>query len=153
MLLVAVAAHLVEEFLWPGGFGPWYRRHYPDRAASLTPGFLVRINALLVVLAVIAGIQGVGPRGVALWLTLASISAANGFFHLLASVRTRTYSPGLVTGMLLYVPLAIYGFWYLLHNGQASAGTALLAGIAGPAYHLYSAAKHRRRSRGAAPTA
>ena len=153
MLLVAVAAHVVEEFVWPGGFGPWYRRQYPDRAASLTPGFLVRINALLVVLAAVAGVQGIGPRGVALWLTLASICAANGIFHLLATIRSRTYSPGLVTGMLLYVPLAIYGFSSLLRSGQATAGTAVVAGLVGPAYHVYSAAKHRRRSRNAAQSA
>ena len=149
LLPAAVVAHLIEEFVWPGGFGPWYRRTYPDRAASLTRGFLVRINALYLALAVFgaAWASGTAPRGVALWLTLAGIGAANGVFHLLAVIRTREYSPGVVTGMLLYVPLTVWGTTSFIRSGRASVGTATIAILAGPLYHVYSAWKHRRGSR------
>src|SRR4051794_39326088 len=39
--LLAVAAHLIEEFVWPGGFARWYRWYRPERAASVTTRFIV----------------------------------------------------------------------------------------------------------------
>ncbi|HMG12897.1 MAG TPA: hypothetical protein VK571_06970, partial [Gemmatimonadaceae bacterium] len=56
--LVAIGLHLIEEFAWPGGFAEWYRWYRPERAVSVTTGFLVRINALFVVMALIAGVKG-----------------------------------------------------------------------------------------------
>jgi hypothetical protein len=152
--LAAVALHLVEEFAWPGGFPDWYRRYRPERAASVTTAFLVWINAVLVVMALAAGLLGWTPYGIALWLVVASIGAANGAFHLWATRKMRRYSPGVVTGVLLYVPLALWGFWYFATSGMASTGTLLQALVIGPAYHLYAAWNHRRRAaRMAAPRA
>ena len=52
----------------------------------------------------------------------------------------------MVTGVLLYVPLAVWGFWYFATNGLATTGTLLQALAIGPAYHLYAAWNHRRRA-------
>ena len=121
--LVAVTLHLFEEFVWPGGFGNWYRSYRPERAASVTTTFLFLINALFVAMAVVPGVLGFRPYGVAIWLVVASIAAANGIFHLWASFRSRVYSPGVVTGCLVYE-----------------------AALIGPAFHIYSAWNHRRRA-------
>ena len=121
--LVAVTLHLLEEFVWPGGFGNWYRSYRPERAASVTTTFLFLINALFVAMAVVPGVLGFRPYGVAIWLVVASIAAANGIFHLWASFRSRVYSPGVVTGCLVYE-----------------------AALIGPAFHIYSAWNHRRRA-------
>jgi hypothetical protein len=144
--LCAVALHLVEEFAWPGGFGAWYRWYRPERAASVTTGFLVRINALFVVMALAAGLLGLRPYGVALWLVVASIAAANGVFHLWATLRRRRYTPGLVTGVLVYLPLAAWGFWYFASTRLAPVSVLIQALAIGPAYHLFSAWNHRRRA-------
>jgi hypothetical protein len=145
--LVAVALHLIEEFAWPGGFADWYRRYRPERARSVTPTFLFWINALLVAMALVAGALGPRPQGVAFWLVVASIGAANAIFHLWATWRRREYSPGVVTGLVVYLPLAVYGFAHFARSGQAAAGTLLQAALIGPAYHLFSAWNHRRRAR------
>ena len=145
--LGAVALHLVEEFAWPGGFADWYRRYRPEGARSVTTRFLFWINALLVAMALLVGVLGPRPQGVALWLVVASIGAANGEFHLWAAARTRAYSPGVVTGLVVYVPLAVYGFAHFARSGPASAGTMLQALLMGPAYHLFAAWNHRRRAR------
>lgn len=144
--LGAVTLHMIEEFVWPGGFGDWFRRYRPERARSVTTAFLFWINALLVAMALLVALLGEGRRGVAFWLVVASIGAANGVFHLWASYRSRSYSPGLVTGLVVYVPLALYGFAHFAGNGLASRGTMLEALLVGPAYHLYSAWNHRRRA-------
>ncbi len=145
--LGAVVLHLVEEFVWPGGFPEWYRRYRPERAASVTTGFLVRINVLFVVMALIPAAMGFRPYGVAFWLVVASIAAANGLFHLWAVVRTLRYSPGVVTGALLYLPLAAFGFIYFWRAGLASAPLMVQAALIGPAYNLYAAWNHRRRAK------
>ena len=145
--LGAVALHLIEEFAWPGRFAGWYRWYRPERAASVTTGFLVRINVLLVVMALIPGMMGFSPYGVAFWLVVASIAAANGAFHLWATIVTRRYSPGVVTGCIVYLPLAVFGFWYFWRRGLASPATVVQAALIGPAYNIYAVWNHRRRAR------
>lgn len=147
-----VALHLIEEFAWPGGFGDWYRAYAPEGAASVTAPYLVKINALFVAMTVVAGVLYPSRYGVAVWLVVASIAAANGVFHLAATIRSRTYSPGLITGLLLYIPLAAYGFTAFFAQGLASRSTMAQAALIGPAYHLYAAYRHRRRSAALRPT-
>ena len=45
--LCAASLHIFEEFVLPGGFAAWYRRYRPEIQKSITPRFLVIINALL----------------------------------------------------------------------------------------------------------
>jgi hypothetical protein len=144
--LFLVSLHLIEEFVWPGGFGEWYRRVYPERGASLTPRFLVWINILLVVMSLGAAVLRTSENGIRLWLIVASIAAANGVFHILATIRRREYSPGVVTGALLYLPFGILGYAWFLSNHLVRTDVALQLAIIGPAYHLFSAWNHRRRS-------
>jgi hypothetical protein len=92
-------------------------------------------------------LQGLGPRGSALWLTIAAVLVANAMFHVRATLRMREYSPGLVTSLSLYLPLGIYGYLYLVRSGQASVGTAVLAALLGGSYNWISAGMHRRRAR------
>jgi hypothetical protein len=145
--LGAVLLHLFEEFVWPGGFAEWYRWYRPERAASVTTGFLVWINVLFVAMALIPVVMGFRPYGVAFWLVVASIAAANGMFHLWAVLRTSRYSPGVVTGGVVYLPLAVFGFIYFWRTGLANLPTLLQAAIIGPAYNVYAAWNHRRRAK------
>ena len=160
--LGAVLLHLFEEFVWPGGFAEWYRWYRPERAASVTTRFLVWINALFVLMALIPVALGFRqrwttastrseppgtPYGAAFWLVVASIAAANGLFHVWAVLRTRRYSPGVVTGCIVYLPLAVFGFIYFWRTGLANLPTLLQAAIIGPAYNVYAAWNHRRRAK------
>ena len=144
--LAAVALHLVEEFVWPGGFADWYRAYRPARAVSVTTAFLWWINAVLVALAIAPVVLGATRQGIALWLVVASVGAANGAFHLWATLAWRRYSPGLVTGVLVYVPLALAGFWYAVTTRAVPPSALVQAIVAGPAYHVYAAWNHRRRA-------
>ena len=142
-----VMAHICEEFVFPGGFSEWYRRYRPDAAVSFTPRYAVGINALLVALCLVIPLQGIRREGAALWLTIAAVLFANVLFHLRAVLRTREYSPGVVTATLLYVPLAVYGYWVFVRSGRASVGTAICAAVLGGSYNFVSAWMHHRRAR------
>jgi len=144
--LLSVAAHLLEEFVWPGGFPEWYRRYRPERAASVTGSFLVTVNAILIGIAVLPPLLGPTPRGLAWWLIVVAVGAVNAAFHAWATVRMREYSPGVVSGVLLYLPLAGFGVWRFVVPGIVAPGTAVQAVIAGVGFHLWSSWAHRRRA-------
>jgi hypothetical protein len=142
--LLAITAHLIEEFVWPGGFARWYRAYPPGSTAVVTTRFLVVVNAVFVALAVVPVALGPSARAFGYWLVVAAIAGANGLFHVRASLRTRTYSPGVVTGVAFYIPLAVVGGAYLLRNGLVSPMTALQAVAISAAYSWWSASQHRR---------
>jgi hypothetical protein len=148
--LGAASLHIVEEFAWPGGFLAWDRSFRPAIGNSITPRFAIGINALLLAVCAAVAFAGPTPRGVATWLTVAAVLLSNVGFHVLGTIRTRRYSPGVVTAVLLYLPLGVIGFWWFLHADLASWSTALTALCVGGAYPLWSSLLHRSRSRGTA---
>jgi Protein of unknown function with HXXEE motif len=121
-----VALHIVEEFVWPGGFLEWYRGYRPELAASLTPRFAIVVNAILLTAACLLGVFGPSwSRGVSLWLVLGALLGGNAIFHLVGVLRISRYSPGVITGLLLYVPLCVFGYLHFLATGEASWSMAI----------------------------
>lgn len=149
--LAAASLHMFEEFVFPGHFQTWYRRYKPSITKSITTRFLVIINVLLLILCYDVGALGRSRFGVALWLCVMALLAANGIWHLRAAIKTHSYSPGVLTGSLVYVPLAVYGYVLLLRSGQASVLTAATAFAVGASYQLWSNLFHGLRARGHAP--
>lgn len=146
----AASIHVIEEFAFPGGFKAWWCAYKPDIAASVSNRFLIIINGILIAFSVIVALAVSAPgNGVAAWLTLAALLFSNAIFHIIGAIQTRRYSPGMISGIVLYIPLAIYGFVYFLRSGQASMGTALIALAIGGSYHFISFANHRRRAQAA----
>jgi hypothetical protein len=80
--LAAAGLHIAEEFIYPGGFAAWYRRYKSGTARSITTRFLVIINVLLLVACYDIAALGPQPFGVAAWLTMMALLAANGMWHL-----------------------------------------------------------------------
>src|SRR5262245_9943242 len=148
--LVAAIAHIFEEFAYPGGFAEWDRAYRPAYKASITPRLHLVMNGLLLFACVAVGAAGPTARGVAGWLTLAALLASNAVYHVVGAFKTHRYSPGMVTGLLLYVPMAIYGYVHFLRSHAASSGTAIAAAALGGSYHFWSALGHARRTRKAA---
>ena len=152
--LVAAVLHIVEEFVYPGGFAAWDRRYRPAIKKSITPRLHVIVNAALllgclqVALLGRAGDVEAQHVGTTAWLAISALLFSNAVFHVVGTLRARNYSPGVVTAVVLYVPLAVCGYWYFLGNRRVSLVTAALAAIAGGSYHLWAALLHRARARG-----
>jgi len=142
--LAAALAHIFEEFVWPGGFMIWYRRYRGPSASSITPRFLVIVNVILLAVCVDAALVTSTPFGVAYWIGVSAILASNGVWHLWAAVRGCAYSPGLITGLVLYVPLMVYGCHHFLKSGSVSLEGAIVALLIGGSYPLWSVMFHRR---------
>ena len=162
--LFAAILHITEEFVWPGGFGDWDRSYRPQIRQSITPRLHVIINFLLIALCMSVGLTGLGKAGVtfggmhlriaipsnyagASWIALAAFCYSQTLlFTFVGTVQTERYSPGLVTGILLYIPLAIFGCWHLVSGSQVSFGTALVAAALGGSYHLWAKMLHALRA-------
>jgi hypothetical protein len=140
--LAAACVHIFEEFAWPGGFMSWYRAYRGPAGSRITLRFLVLINAALLIGCWDAAAATDTPVSRAFWLAICALLAANGCWHLWAVARTHRYSPGVVTGALLYIPLAAYGFATSISSGRVSLGAAAISAVIGGSYPVWSAVFH-----------
>src|ERR1700691_5276986 len=140
--LAPACAHIFEEFAWPGGFMRWYREYRGPAASRITPRFLVLINAALLIGCWDAAAATDTPVSRGFWLVMCAVEAANGCWHIWAAGRTHRYSPGVITGTLLYIPLAAYGFATYIGSGRVSLGAAAISAAIGGSYPAWSAVFH-----------
>jgi hypothetical protein len=129
LLVAAYAAHVVEE--WFGGFPEWLGI---VAGAPLPRSEFLAINAVALLVAIAA--TRVATRGDSRgWVAIAvaAVLFINALLHILGSVLTATYSPGLFTGVILYVPLG--GLSLLRAWSQAPRGWFARGVLAGLAAH------------------
>jgi hypothetical protein len=86
-------------------------------------------------------------NGIAIWLTIGSVIFFNAIFHIRGAVKTKKYSPGMITSLLLYIPLTVYGYWYFLRFEKTSVEQAIESFSMGAAYWLFSTLNHIRRAK------
>ena len=99
----AYAAHLAEE-VWAGpGFPAWFA-HVAGAALPLQA--FAAINAIGFA-AMVAGTAMAVRREQHGWMAvaIATLVTINALLHVAGSMMTGTYSPGLITGIVLYLPL------------------------------------------------
>ena len=99
----AYMAHLAEEWWGGPGFPAWVAL---VAGRPLPPGAFLGINAVALVF-LLVGLRAASRRESAGWIAIAvaTVLSLNAVLHLAGSVLTRTYSPGLITGIVLYLPL------------------------------------------------
>jgi len=145
--LIAASLHVFEEFVYPGGFREWYAGYRPEIASSLSVRYLVIVNAIMLAYCGLIAVAGPSPNGVANWFVIISILFWNAIFHIWAAVRMRRYSPGVITGIVLYIPLAVLGSFNLLQHRLVPWKVALGCFGIGSLYHVFSLRNHRRRAK------
>ncbi len=124
--------HMGEEYFYPGGFLDFMKRLNPIFAPQATPMLAVIINGLQLVLCVLAWV--VNKNNLVFSLSVAGLLLVNSFMHMMGSVRFKGYTPGLVTGVLLYLPLSIYAYFIFLSLGQLTLVESIITVILGVLY-------------------
>ena len=142
LLPIFMSLHITEEFGFPGGFKKWYQDYKPDLKASMTDSYFFWVNAILLIAAIMMGITTDGGFwGLRGWLVFTASLGFNAIFHIVGAIKTKKYSPGLVTSALLYLPLTVGGFTYFISNGSIGIFWAifclLLAPLAQYLFDLY----------------
>ena len=107
--------HITEELMAGGGFPAWASR---QTGLALTASRFVLINGVALAVMLIWSVLAWRRRSF-LWLgvTLGVIVGINGVLHAVASLATRSYSPGAVSGVVLWIPLgtlAVHVGWCLV---------------------------------------
>jgi hypothetical protein len=144
---ICTALHVFEEFAWPGGFSSWYASIKPETAVSFTPNYAIAINSTYITVAL--ALAWLGPtwsRGVSLWLVLAAIGASNALFHIWGVIRLRRYSPGVVTGVFLFIPLCVWGVWHFLGTQEARLSLVVTSIGIGTFLNFWALIRHRWRA-------
>lgn len=102
----AYAVHIAEEGLAGEHFYHWIRRVIGREMSART---FTGLN-LAYWSAMIAAVRRARGRDDAGWIVpmLGTITAVNGIGHLVGSVVTRSYSPGLVSGSVVWIPLGLF---------------------------------------------
>ncbi len=124
--------HIAEEF-WGGvGFYRWIAR---IAGAELSAQTFLNLNAAFWIVMTALVTIAVWTRA-ADWLIvgLGAVVLINGSAHTLGSIITQSYSPGVVSGLCLWIPL---GVWTLRRAWRELARTTFYAGVfAGFALHV-----------------
>lgn len=139
LLAAAAMLHVTEEFLFPGGFANWYARLVPPKKEKKNNGgFLVWINTFMMCAIAFAIHFGDTKLGHSIWYDVAAILMANACFHIWGVFKLKAYSPGVVTGVLFYIPLFIIGTIQLVGTGILPWYRALFSVCLGIGFHVFS---------------
>ncbi len=124
---VEAHAALLRDYFAPGMLAVWSAGPFRTSLAMLT--------AILLVVALLAA--AAPPRGAAVYglLGVVAVFAANAVVpHLVGAIVLRSYVPGLVTAVVLVLPLAVWLYASSTRSGYATATGAAAAaslGVAG----------------------
>lgn len=126
LAIPVLVLHEFEEYVLPGGFVQWFNTRL---FGSRNPEFPLdrRLAAasqmpLMILFPVLAVLGSRWP-----WVGLGGLIGLglDGLFHATATAVYGRYSPGTVTGLLLYQPLAFGGTYYFVSTGQVTAAGLL----------------------------
>jgi hypothetical protein len=133
-LLVIYFVHQIEEHLWPGGFRQFTDAHVFKSGNDDWPvdvGGVALVNIAYVWLPVALAVAF--PQSLR-WVGLGwvGLTLINGIIHIVTTIRLRIYNPGLVTGIVLFLPFTIFVLAHEVAHGMltgAQVGWIALAGI------------------------
>lgn len=100
----------------------------PDAAEAMTPETIFFINTSVVWLAAFMAIWA-APTQVFPSVAMAGVIIVNGFAHVLFAVSSFSYNPGLVTSIVIFLPLPLLFYKALLKQGYARP-LEIVAGVA-----------------------
>jgi hypothetical protein len=98
-------AHLCEEWWGGEGFASWTARVV---GAPVSETRFIVVNSIAVPVFVLGTVLAI-TKPTQFWfiVTFGTIVLINGLLHVLGTAGSRSYSPGVITGTALYLPLGI----------------------------------------------
>ena len=130
--IAASMIHMGEEYFYPGGFLDVMKRLNPGFAPLVTAPVAVIINGLQLLLCVVA--IAVGRNALVFSMSVAGLLFINSLMHIMGCIRVKGYAPGVVTGILLYLPLSLYAYYLFISSGQLTLNAVIVTGLLGLVY-------------------
>ena len=126
----AAVVHILEEYVYPGGFAGALERLFPRATALFTLKFHLAVNGLLVLLCLLSAF--IGKANLVLSLSVFSLVFTNAVLHIRGAIVTKRYYPGVISGALIYIPLVLYAYFMFLSTHRITwlqAGLSFLLGV------------------------
>ena len=115
--------HIAEEYLCGERFFNWASR---ISGINLTEQAFLEINAAAwTIMMLISAMAFSRPTFQWIVIPMSTAVTINGVAHLLGTIFSRSYSPGLVTGVLLWIPLGAFTLYRARGTGRYWAGVIL----------------------------
>ena len=129
----AALLHVAEEYYIPGGFMDFMRRFNPRFALHITTSFAVIFNGLFILLCILgAAFREMSP---VFSLSVAGLLGFNALMHIGAAIRMRGYAPGLISSLLLYLPISITSYTISIGSGVVTTPQAVSSFLLGGIYN------------------
>lgn len=106
LLLVISILHVIEEFVFPGGFAKEFKKMTAVININITNQWLLVTNILFISLVFSSVVINTETFG----LSVVSIIFINGLLHIGKSIQVKRYFPGLLTAIFLYIPAGVFAF-------------------------------------------
>jgi hypothetical protein len=117
LIVLCAILHVGEEFFW--NWVSWANQF----VKGVTLSQFIFWNTLFLLLCIL----GVFSSSPTFKLSLASLMLFNVLVHLVPTMVRRQYSPGLVSALLLYIPLGIYSYFSAINNSLASSNQIIVS--------------------------
>ncbi len=106
----ALLLHQFEEYSFPGKFKEFYNTNLlnknPITKFRLNNKGILLVNVILAwTFYLIAAIMG--EKMIFLTIGLAGVTILNGLMHTIMFIKLKKYNPGLITGLLLFIPFGV----------------------------------------------
>jgi hypothetical protein len=131
-LLLAGALHIFEEYVYPGGFADAFKKLLPRASHVFTTNFHIVVNLIFYLLCIISAI--IGKSNLILSISVFGLIFTNALLHIRGAVVRKGYYPGVITALLIYIPLTIYAYYHFINTKQLSWIEAILSFILGMSY-------------------
>lgn len=125
-------AHIAEEYLCGGGYSHYLLTRYSVQLSQQRFLILQTLGMFLMLVGVGLGIMLRFPLTTV--AILSAVIAGNVLVHVVRSVQDRSYTPGLITAVILWLPLALISLVTVW--GRVPTNRLLLAGLAGCAANV-----------------
>ena len=113
-ILIVSIIHVIEEYF--GDFVGQMKQNIPEKfSPAVDLSQFVSVNLTFLILCFIAVI--VGSSNLIYSLSVATILFINVFTHIGGAIRLKGYNAGLISALLLYLPISVYAYYYYWNNG------------------------------------
>jgi hypothetical protein len=133
--IVAIGLHVMEEYAQ--GWLAWANQQVGPRFGIRFTETDFFFTAFLLIFYALAG-AAIGWWAPAVSLAIPALFVVNAIFlHMLPSLRADRLTPGTLTAVVIYLPVAAWMFWAAAEDDVLSIGTVVLAFVLGTALMYY----------------
>ena len=129
-LPIAAAIHIIEEYIFPGGFAEAFSKLLPRASHLFTLKFHIVVNVVFFLLCLISAL--IGKANLVLSLSIFGLIFANAVLHIRGAIINKRYYPGVISGVFIYIPITVYAYSVFLSSRQLTwlqAGVSFLLGM------------------------